>query len=872
MLADLLEAKSAHKTEAGQACAMYNQRVVNQRNAYLKLCDAYATFRETKSLEALNALVDLAKLFAFGVDSDYQQDKATPFWGKSPQPGPTYFYSKETNYNHIVVAHACGDADGPTRLNRLCFYMRSQQCAGSKDCNDTVFTIFGLLAASTTPACPQPKLFRTGYDAGGVVEAAEAPTAETQAQGAEAQQQERAQAGGEQHEAQTTEEQQRQDARRGWFEEEQQRQTAGEVPLRVSQLTAPALASLVRQAEAWHSQMEPLLLPACTAVSFALERVVASRTHGNAIEVGEILEATRPGPAFDPVAADESAAKIDALAPLALIIRATLAYIYAQRPQCFIRSLDHQMDRCSGTNISQFTFGGFSMALATDAADTWEIHTMVSGHTKFAPDIGANKLANKYNSSDCWSLGHLLEHASLYGSSYTYDEQLLVDLHTAPHTVLFGQVPQVTKLREYLLVADDGQLALGTPAAAPAEQYPGASATAQYYSNEAVERECTALKRRSLLRLLDPSASPRSFGIGSGGSLLPASVTSVRTVICLVKPKEDDALWLLVPSFSSFKADEAGVAKVNAALACTTKPEGKPYYGAKVKQIKEMYSKYVPPNYVPDQFELAASGTSGLVRASVISMMRTPEENAAAEAAVAAKAAEQAAAAAAAAAAAGQGVAGAAAPAPAPAAAAGGKRRWSRHADDDPQLLRLCKAYPTGWPQSSKEWKRVADGMFSGCEPSQCKSAMKRLKAAAVTAPAPATVEPPAPPPASTEVEPPAPPAPPEPPEPPPPPPPHAPPPPPPAPEVELPAPPAPLAPPAPPTPPAPPAPPEPQEEEPEEPEEEVPEASEAEPPEVELPEPCWFKTPGCKFPGKHSGLCSTLLVSGSRDRKRKAD
>ena len=352
------------------------------------------------------------------------------------------------------------------------------------------------------------------------------------------------------------------------------------------------------------------------------------------------------------------------------------------------------------------------MALATDAADTWAIHTMVSGHTKFAPDIGANKLANKYNSSDCWSLGHPLEHASLYASSCTYDESLLVDLHAAPYTVLFGQVPQVTKLREYLLVADDGQLALGTPAAAPAEPYPGASATAQYYSNEAVKRECTALKRRSLLRLLDSSASPCSFGIGSGGSLLPASVTSVRTVICLVKPKEDDALWLLVPSFSLFKADEAGVTKVNAALACTTKPEVKPYYGPKVKQIKEMYSKYVPPNYVPDQFELSASGTSGLMRPSVISMMRTPEENAAAEAAVAAKAAEQAStAAAAAAAAAGQGAEGAAAPAP---AAAGGKRRWSQ-ATDDLQLLRLWSAKPT--PQAGRSHPRTGSGWRMVCSP-----------------------------------------------------------------------------------------------------------------------------------------------------------
>ena len=139
-----------------------------------------------------------------------------------------------------------------------------------------------------------------------------------------------------------------------------------------------------------------------------------------------------------------------------------------------------------------------------------------------------------------------------------------------------------------------------------------------------------------------------------------------------MKPKEDDTLWLLVPSFSLFKADEAGVAMVNGALVCTMKSEPKPYYGAKVKQIKEMYSKYVPPECVPDQFELATSGTSGLLRALVISLMRTPAENAAA------KAAERAAAAAAA----GQAAEGAAAPAPAP--AAGAKRRWCRR----PKMIR----------------------------------------------------------------------------------------------------------------------------------------------------------------------------------------
>ena len=46
-------------------------------------------------------------------------------------------------------------------------HFRSQECAGSKDCNDTVFTVFDALAAPTSPTCAQPQLYRDGYDASG---------------------------------------------------------------------------------------------------------------------------------------------------------------------------------------------------------------------------------------------------------------------------------------------------------------------------------------------------------------------------------------------------------------------------------------------------------------------------------------------------------------------------------------------------------------------------------------------------------------------------------------------------------------------------------------------------------------------------------
>ena len=402
---------------------MYKGRIEGNRVEYLELCSAYATFMESRSPDSLDRVVSLASTFDFGLDSDYQQDKATPFWGESPQPGPTYFFSKETSYVHIAVAHACGDSDGPTRFDRAYFYVRKKQCASSKDCNDTVFTLFDLLAAPLQPTCEQPPVFRTGYDAKGVVLEA-APATETE---------------------------EREAARAGWAQPPPAAETAAEEAT-PSELTATALGNLIRRSS-WHraalsSACGVSLLSACEAMVQAVHRVAAGRmapgvVRDKAVEAGELAIATRPGPA---VTVPPPSELVDSIVTTQTMVRATLAYMLASRPQLIVREINHQMDRCSGTNISQFTFGGFATALSCDAADLWRINTMVSGHTKFAPDIAANKVANKYNSSDCWNMAHLLQHASLYATAVAYDETLLVDLHVDKHSTLFTQVPQVTKV------------------------------------------------------------------------------------------------------------------------------------------------------------------------------------------------------------------------------------------------------------------------------------------------------------------------------------------------------------------------------------------------------------------------------------------
>ena len=175
-------------------------------------------------------------------------------------------------------------------------------------------------------------------------------------------------------------------------------------------LDVPALAALVKS----HPTVFPLSMESDAALLGASELVVtAVRIVASArIESGdadpitqlEILLATRPrdraGSTHDPIVVD---AMVDTV-PSGHLVIASLAFLFASRPQQIVRRVSHQMDRCSGTNISRFVFGGFSLAIATDALDAWCPDTMVPGHSKFAPDSTANKLANKYAAAGCMIL------------------------------------------------------------------------------------------------------------------------------------------------------------------------------------------------------------------------------------------------------------------------------------------------------------------------------------------------------------------------------------------------------------------------------------------------------------------------------------
>ena len=107
---------------------------------------------------------------------------------------------------------------------------------------------------------------------------------------------------------------------------------------------------------------------------------------------------------------------------------------------------------------------------------------------------------------------------------------------------------------------DFRKVALGDPSQPPSTPYPSGGADSKYYLAETVLAQLAALKERSIRRVLRSDRS--TFGVGSGNRLLPECVDSVRVVLCFVRPREEDNLFLLVQEYSLYANDENGVAKV----------------------------------------------------------------------------------------------------------------------------------------------------------------------------------------------------------------------------------------------------------------------------------------------------------------------
>ena len=93
-LEEVEERRRQHKQEADEEHEYYKSRVTGAHDNYLRMCSLFYRYAAADAnISLANLIADLSEA-TFELASDYQQDKAYPHWGESPQPGETYFMSK----------------------------------------------------------------------------------------------------------------------------------------------------------------------------------------------------------------------------------------------------------------------------------------------------------------------------------------------------------------------------------------------------------------------------------------------------------------------------------------------------------------------------------------------------------------------------------------------------------------------------------------------------------------------------------------------------------------------------------------------------------------------------------------------------------
>ena len=143
-------------------------------------------------------------------------------------------------------------------------------------------------------------------------------------------------------------------------------------------------------------------------------------------------------------------------------VRAAFASASAGAWNPFLRRIFYNMDNCAGTNKSQFCFGGIALLAMSGNLDTILLMFQLQGHTKFDPDIAAQKTAGAFNSRDTFNHGMLNKHFSDHVTTIAYDHKLLKDWKAATPDI-FEPVDNITSYHTFMLLADDGKVDLGEP-------------------------------------------------------------------------------------------------------------------------------------------------------------------------------------------------------------------------------------------------------------------------------------------------------------------------------------------------------------------------------------------------------------------------
>lgn len=201
-------------------------------------------------------------------------------------------------------------------------------------------------------------------------------------------------------------------------------------------------------------------------------------------------------------------------------------------------------------------------------------------------------------------------------------------------------IAHIMALRCFLLLADAGDVCLGDPLACPEEfeTYvdsggPFLDTDLMRVCNRAAERQWRAVVfpdlRRKSYRGVGKRAVPGLSNRPADARLLLVSVSTCREVRRFTRRCMEDKYW---GEQSGWIRDDS-LAAVNAALAALQlyaahSEMRKDAYGAKAKGSSDQYAEYVPPEIVPDRFQLptgGCTGTSDLWKQTTLSLRTSTE-------------------------------------------------------------------------------------------------------------------------------------------------------------------------------------------------------------------------------------------------------
>ena len=146
-----------------------------------------------------------------------------------------------------------------------------------------------------------------------------------------------------------------------------------------------------------------------------------------------------------------------------------------------------------------------------------------------------------------------------------------------------------------------------------------------FFSDWALLQAVKEVKARSMPVVIESLKQQRYSGIGAGSglynteppSLWPKVLQTVRTVRLFKRMHCTDSFWIeqLSCQKTTNVADFCSAIEKAVPYNMSEIPGqcAKPYWGARAQNIKDLYGRFVPPEFVEDKYVLHKGGASGLI-------------------------------------------------------------------------------------------------------------------------------------------------------------------------------------------------------------------------------------------------------------------